>query len=51
MDADIVIEPIADSSPVVYVIVELCMAKYFWLWSFKMKQVTTEEYEPKITQT
>ena len=35
MDADIVIEPIADSSPVVYIIVELCMEKYAWLQSFK----------------
>ena len=37
MDADIVIEPIADSSPVVYIIVELCMEKYTWLQSFKLK--------------
>ena len=37
MDADIVIEPIADSSPVVYIIVELCMEKYAWLQSFKLK--------------
>ena len=43
MDADIVIEPIADSSPVVYIIVELCMEKYAWLQSFKLKLMSSNE--------